>query len=518
MGKKRIKLLLTLLVLLGLYGFLEWFFSEGNYNPAPQEAPAFPHADARTPDGDSVWVRAGAHYWRTKAGRFFLGDHYRDVWVARVKAPVFKLDETSGGLTIKKLGGGMQTVSLTLTDKQGQSFALRSVDKNPTAVLPPFWQKTFVAKFVRDQISGTNPYAALVVAPLAEAAGIYHANPRLFFVLPSDSSFGQHTQLFANQLFLFEEKFNNKESIRKNLGNAIDIDDTEKVLEHVYENPEYQVDQKLFARCRLFDIWLGDWDRHEGQWEWAEYEENGINLYKPIPKDRDQAMCHYTDGVIPWLATRYYHDRKFTGFEKEYPEIEALSYNARFLDARALNSLTWSDFVLQVNYLKQHLTDAVIEKSVREFPKEVYALLGPVTAEKLKARRNNLMTAAHKYYLHLAKEVTIAATDQTELVEIEHLPEKQVRITISQLLDGAQPVRVLYSRTFYPAETEKVTVFPLGGNDVVQLSGKATEGVKVTVVVPKGVTLSDNSTGVNQAMFVPADQVPEFMRVRQREE
>ena len=30
------------------------------------------------------------------------------------------------------------------------------------------------------------------------------------------------------------------------------------------------VDQQEFARARLFDMLVGDWDRHEGQWRWKE--------------------------------------------------------------------------------------------------------------------------------------------------------------------------------------------------------------------------------------------------------
>jgi hypothetical protein len=33
---------------------------------------------------------------------------------------------------------------------------------------------------------------------------------------------------------------------------------------------------------------LGDWDRHEDQWRWSEFEkENGEHYFRPIPRDRD---------------------------------------------------------------------------------------------------------------------------------------------------------------------------------------------------------------------------------------
>jgi hypothetical protein len=33
---------------------------------------------------------------------------------------------------------------------------------------------------------------------------------------------------------------------------------------------------------------IGDWDRHYDQWRWAEYKKGQV-IYRPIPRDRDQA-------------------------------------------------------------------------------------------------------------------------------------------------------------------------------------------------------------------------------------
>ena len=48
-------------------------------------------------------------------------------------------------------------------------------------------------------------------------------------------------------------------------------------------------DQDQVLRSRLFDIWIGDWDRHDDQWRWASFKDkNGFTYYQPIPRDRDQ--------------------------------------------------------------------------------------------------------------------------------------------------------------------------------------------------------------------------------------
>lgn len=57
------------------------------------------------------------------------------------------------------------------------------------------------------------------------------------------------------------------------------------------------VDEKLLARARLFDMWIVDWDRHPGQWRWAEMEdEGGETMFRPTP-DGDNALFKF-DGFF----------------------------------------------------------------------------------------------------------------------------------------------------------------------------------------------------------------------------
>jgi hypothetical protein len=89
---------------------------------------------------------------------------------------------------------------------------------------------------------------------------------------------------------------------------------------------------KLIRSCslnrRLFDILIGDWDRHEDQWRWGEFEkENGV-LYRPIPRDRDQAFTKF-DGLIPKMITKVLPD--IQSFESKIGDPAELSIAARNL-------------------------------------------------------------------------------------------------------------------------------------------------------------------------------------------
>ena len=77
-----------------------------------------------------------------------------------VKVKVFDIGKEAGGLKVTKKGGGMQTKSLRLEDKNGKEFALRSVEKFPDATLPEEFRQTVIKDAVVDGISASYPFAA----------------------------------------------------------------------------------------------------------------------------------------------------------------------------------------------------------------------------------------------------------------------------------------------------------------------------------------------------------------------
>ncbi len=134
--------------------------------PAQDRAGAGADADASCRRG----YKAGAVH------RFFLGSGYRELWTQPITAPVLDLATFSGGLVAEKKGGGRQTKNLKLEGKDGREWKFRSIDKDPTTVLPSMLQETFAASIVQDQISASHPAGALVVDALLDAAGIPHVD------------------------------------------------------------------------------------------------------------------------------------------------------------------------------------------------------------------------------------------------------------------------------------------------------------------------------------------------------
>lgn len=429
-----------------------------------------------------VWASAGAHYKRSAIGEFFLGKHYRNVWAVPVKVPVLNLATLHGGMQIGEMGGGMQTTSLNLKNNLGNTYVLRSLDKDPISVLPAFWQKTIVANLTRDQISAANPYAALVVTRLAKAAGIVHTNPQVVFVPATDTKLSAFAGRMANKLFLLEEKYSSAFPPTLPFGQTVEILNTVEMLDKRFRYNTHCINQLAYAQCRLFDILIGDWDRHEGQWNWAAYESEKTVWYYPIPKDRDQAFSQYHDGVIPWLLTRDFALRKFGNFS-EYPEdATAYAINASFLDERALNQVTRTDFKRIAQQLQLKLTDEIIDQAVKSFPPPVYNIIGTETARKLKSRRNYLVQVAEAYYQLLAKKVVIAGSDEPEKFVVNRLNDQQTKVQVYQLTQTGVPGKLLYNRIFNLDDTQEITLHALAGEDAAEINGKVNTGLVVNIV------------------------------------
>lgn len=451
----------------------------------------------KSPAGpDSVWVVAGRHYDRSSFHRLFWGDHNREVWTIPVKVPVFHLDSLFGGLTVLEKGGGFQTTSFTLQDSLGRLYALRSIDKDPVKVLTPFWRKTFAANIVRDQTSASNPFGALVVPVLAEAAGVYHGNSSIYYISTSDKTFGQFAPAVQGKLFLLQEKFESAANLTPAFGNAINFADTEDALLNRFESNYHHFNKVAFARARLLDLIIGDWDRHKGQWEWAVEKKGADTLYHPIPKDRDQVFLKMSDGLIPAIATSKFVVRKFHSFDDDFDDVKAYMINSEFMDARLLHELSLPQWQQIAKELQAALTNEEIEKAVRQIPDPIYNQLGEQITNDLKSRRDQLPDIAMKMYRILAKEVTIPGTDAAEQFYVNRLDDEQTEVRMYRETKTGTQGRQLYHRVFNRKETEQITLHGLAGDDTFIVKGNVQDGIMVKIYGGLGEDLIADSSAV----------------------
>jgi predicted phosphodiesterase len=428
-------------------------------------------------------AQASTKYHASKSREKWLGENYREEWETKIDVPVFDIGKERGGLEILQRGGGNQTLSLRLEDSTGREYTLRSIEKFPERALPEPLRNTFAKDFVQDQISASHPYAALVVPHLAKPAGIYHSNPKVVFV-PNDPRFDMYQKDFSNQLMLFEERAGGSGKGLEFFGNAEKMINTTKLLEQLGKDNDNMVDEKFFLRSRLFDMWIGDWDRHDDQWRWAEFETKKGNVYKPIPRDRDQAFF-INEGRIPKILSKPFLLFQFEGFNEEIRNPSGLMFSGRYIDRKFLTTLTREQWMQVADDLCARLTDEAIESAIKQWPEEIYKLHGEEVIKKLKARRSTLTSDALKHYLFLSQEVSLVGSDKRELFEVERKDNGNVNVAVYKLNKEGEKGKLISEREFIRDETQEIRLYGLAGDDRFVITGKKNK-IKVRVIGGSG--------------------------------
>lgn len=431
-----------------------------------------------------VTTHASDQYDKGKVHRGLFGENYRKEWRQPLDIPVFDIGKEHGGLKVIKKGGGQQTKSLRLEAKDGKQYVLRSVEKYAEGAIPDYLVDTFLEDVVQDQISSSHPYGAFIIPPLAEAAGIYHTNPKPVFI-PDDPRLGKYRAAFANTLALYEERPAKDWADADYFGNSPDIENTAKVLSNLRKDNDHYVDQEFVLRSRLFDLLIGDWDRHDDQWRWAETDEGKGNRYRPIPRDRDQAFF-VNEGVFPSIWKRKWALPKFEGFDYEIDWPSGLSFNARYFDRTFLTAPEKQDWLKAAGDLQSRLTDEVIENAVKTWPEPVFDLHGEEVIAKLKSRRNQLAESAAAHYAFLARAVDVLGSDKREHFKAERLPNGDVKVEVRKMKKDGDKKQTLYERTFKADETKEIRLYGFGGDDEFEIEGKGKKGIKIRVIGGEG--------------------------------
>ncbi len=454
---------------------------------------------------------------KTRPG--LLGNNYRREWATEIQnIPVFDLGKEKGGLKVLKKGGGMQTRSLRLEARDGKQYTLRSVEKFPENAVPAALRGTIVSQLVSDQISASHPYGALAVPRLAEAAGVHHANPRLVY-LPDDPRLGSYRKDFGNGLYLFEERPAGEYwQDHNDFGKPKDIISTFDLVEHLQKKDEDMVDEEQVLRSRLFDILIGDWDRHDDQWRFAEFKvsevgmenvpegirkkvenstEKGHKYYQPIPRDRDQAFFK-SDGIMLNASSRRWGQPKFQGFDEEIRDVTGLQFNARYFDRTFLTESPWEVWEKIARDLQSGITDEVIEEAIKDLPGEIYALNGENIVRKLKKRRDALLVYAREYYLFLARNVNVVGSKKAERFEVNRLNDEETEVKMYRIREKSGYIKFLaYHRVFRTDETAEIRLFGLGDNDRFHLKGRVSKGPTIRIIGGKGEDTIDDQSEVS---------------------
>ncbi|HKG07452.1 MAG TPA: BamA/TamA family outer membrane protein, partial [Pedobacter sp.] len=423
---------------------------------------------------DSITVKIYPKYDSvTKFHRFLFGENYRKEYARDTKVPVIRISEFKGGLTPTQRGGGNQSHSLRLVDHKGKEWVLRSVEKFPEILLPEVFRKTFAGTAIKDNMSAQNPFSALAVPVIADAAGVPHSDPLIGWVMP-DPKLGEFSSVFANTLCLLE--------VREPVG---DTDNSLKMLKKLDDNNDYSFDGTQLLKAKALDALLGDWDRHEDQWRWKpEKNADGTTRYLAIPRDRDQVF-YLSEGVIPRYAQASWLLPMIQGYERNLPDINWFFWEGRAIYSRWFAGLNEKEWTRVVDEFCASITDEVIEKALKKIPEPGYSLQHDGIVKQMMERRAKLPALMNQYYHFINRIVDVQATNKNEFIHITDAPDGGLTVTIHKLTKGGSLREVIFNRIFDPKVTHEIRLYVKDGNDSLVLNNNNSR-IRLKIVGAEG--------------------------------
>ncbi len=430
---------------------------------------------------------------------FIWGKRYRSYFGVPVTADIAILDTLYSGLKVTQQGGGHQSFSARLADEDGKEYAMRGLEKNALKFLrykvqgisysEEEYKGTFAEEAVYDFFSTTHPYMQLVINPLAESVGINHANTQLYY-LPKQKGFRLLGEDYGDQLYFIEERPSDEQmdyegynrANPSEAGKIVNFESTTDVLEKLNEDEKYTIDQRAYIRARIFDMLIGDWDRHQDQWRWAEYEISEDDVrFLPIPRDRDAAFSKFDGIAIPIIKLILPDVRFWQSYSPEIKDVKWFNGEGNNLDRAFLNKYDSSVWVEEAKIIQQQMSDAVIEDAFKRLPAEVRDEASEEIKNSLKGRLKKIDEIAKRYGERMNETVVIHGTHKDDKFEITRLPEGKTQVVVKRLLSD-EPNTVYFDRTFTREETNEIWIYGLNDDDKFEITGDGDREIMLRLV------------------------------------
>jgi len=427
---------------------------------------------------------------KNKVFKLFWGDHYRKYYGTKINAKTVTLDTLIGGLTPIRKGGGNQSKSLRLEDKNGSEYVMRALRKSATQYIQAVgfkdqyiegqFDNTYTESLLLDIYTTAHPYTPFVIGNLASAINVFHANPTLYFV-PKQQALKQFNNDFGDALYMIEERATSGHQKVASFGYSNEIISTDDLLKKLRKTDNNILDEDAYIRARLFDMLIGDWDRHEDQWRWAEFEEGKKTIYKPVPRDRDQAFSKNDGFVLGFLTRAIPALKSMQVYNEEIRNVKWFNSAAYPVDMALLKTSTYKNWENQVNYIQQNLTSEVIENAFQNIPNEVNDETITEIKANLKGRLKQLNNIGKKYYKHLSKFAIITGTDKDNWFDIERLRNGITSVKIYNIKNSKKGSKIS-EKHYSKKETKEIWVYGLDDEDVFKVTGSKTEVIPLRII------------------------------------
>jgi len=431
--------------------------------------------------------------------KFLWGARYRPYYGKSITAQKVNLDTLYGGLKVLKEGGGHQSFSLRLTDKEGKQYAMRSLRKSALKFLKfklpgiafntEDFRDTWAEEVISDFFTTAHPFMQIAVDPLAASVGVNHSDTKLYYVAKHEG-LGEYNDAYGDELYYIERRPSEEQAgyegyrrtFKDKEGVVTDYESTTDMLEKLKSDESYTVDGRSFIRARIFDMLIGDWDRHQDQWRWIEYEnDKGDKEFMPVPRDRDNAFPRFDGAALKFVKLFVPNTRNWQSFDKDINNVKWQNLSGNKLDRTLLAEYGPDVWQEEAIYIQENMTPTVIENAFKDLPLEVQDQTLKYIQESLINRLKTLPSKALEYSAYLDKIIAVAGTEKDDLFIVTKLPNGKIKVTVKRLLSGKKN-EVLFERTLTENETKELWLYGLGDNDEFVIIGDVKSAIKIRIV------------------------------------
>jgi len=424
------------------------------------------------------------------------GAKYKDAYTNTVSAKVASLDTLYGGLRVIRETGNNEYDALLLEDNKGNRYRMRAMKKNALE----FSQKIVFEEdtetreidtedskvapkntFGVDFYTATHPYAPLALPKLAEAARIFHNQTELFYI-PKQEQLGVYNETFGDALYLLTIEPAESAKGEPLFAYPDDIETADDILIKLRKGREISIDEGNFIRSRLFDMLVGDWDREPGHWRWAEYyNRDSVNVYVPIPKNRDDAFSSFEGSVLDIARSVFGRTYEKQVYSENLRDIRWFNEEGIILDRALLKRSGREEWLSTAKMLQESISDSIIDAAFSTIPERVndQSLQDIITV--LKRRRDNLEDIADRYYSYLAKLQTIEGTNKKDFFQVTRLPDGKTNVRTYNFPSEDRGMLVA-DRTFLASETNQIWIYGLDEEDTFEVTGTGNKPIFVRLI------------------------------------
>ena len=447
--------------------------------------------ETETPDYVKASIYKPEELERSDFYKMVWGEHFRKDYATPINVKTALLDTLYGGLSIIRKGGGHQTNSLRLETKDGREFAMRSAKKSAlrfiqyflfkTEYLEPDVEDTYFIQLLQDYWTTANPYGSLTIGDLSDAIDVYHANTKMYYI-PKQKALENYNEAFGNKIYFIEERITDGHKAVASLGSTNTIESTTDLLDKLRRKDKIAINESLYIRTRLFDNIIGDFDRHADQWRWAvQKQEDGTDLYEPIPRDRDQAYSDFDGFMLGALTALSPPMRFMQRYNGNYKETRWFNDAGDDVDFAVLTKHTQDDWLREARFIKENLTPEIIDKAFSNFPKEIDQTKVARTKKALLERLAKVEENAVSLYEYLRSGVIITGTDKDDHFVITRKPNGITNVSVYRIKKGEKTDKYL-DVDYDKAITNELWIYGLDDKDIFEVNGTSNKYIKIKLI------------------------------------